>query len=509
MDQQTSKNTKQEPTASDLANLKGKSVRGGTITVLTQIINVIIRLLSTVALARLLSADDYGIIGMVLVITTFAQLFRDFGLSSAAIQKESLSILEQSNLFWINIVLGSILTIILITVSPVIAWFYQRSEVMWVTIALSFTFIINSFGTQPGVLLTREMRFGWSAIASISGNLINLAVAVILAMHEYRYYSLVWGQIACSITTTFLLFLGSRFRPSLPSRGTELRKMIKFGANVAAYNVVNYFARNLDSILIGRVCGAASLGVYNRAYSLLMMPINTIRGPIQAVAFPAMSRIQSQPIAYCAYYRKVTSLIAHASMPLMAFLFVNSSALIEIALGKQWEAVTPIFSILAVTAFIQASQTLVGMVQLTLGKSDKYLRMGIAYTLCVTLGFFVGVQWGMKGVATAYGIVTYLTLVPFTLWAFHDTPLRFRDFFESIYIPIVGSLIGIGAVLFVKRFSPCIGLLAQLAVDSLVFLSAHLTVLLIFPSGRSDLTWMLSICKRSLKNAALVRGILK
>lgn len=487
----------------DLASLKQKSVRGGTIKVFTQGTSVCIQMVSAVILARLLAPEDYGILAMVAAVTTFAGLFRDFGLSTAAVQKKHLSASEQSNLFWINIALGALLTLILIIISPAVAWFYESSEIVWVTVALAFTFLINSIGTQSGITLTREMRFGSHAIATVGGAITALVVAVTLAMLGYRYWALAWGQIANSIATTTLFFIVSPFRPGLPSRGTDLKQMLGFGANVAGFNFINYFARNLDNILIGRFCGSATLGLYSRAYTLLMMPVTQICYPISEIAFPAMSKIQDQPDAYAAYYRRIVSLLAHASMPLTALLFINSKEIIELLLGEKWLGAAPIFSILAITAFVQSPYSLVGLVQLTLGRGKKYFKMGTATTVCVATGFCIGVQWGAIGVATAYAIVTYLILVPFTAWAFHDTPLHIKDFFGSIWLPMCGSLLGIGAVTLITSFGFLHNSIwVTLILNSLVFGMVHMIFLLMFQSGRSQILWVISTGKETWRAKA-------
>lgn len=231
--------------ATDLADLKRKSVRGGLITFASQGASVVIQLTSTVVLARLLSPDDYGVMAMVLAVTAFAGLFRDLGLSAAAIQKQTLTNAQQSNLFWINVALGFTLTVLLAAASPLVAWFYGKPEVRWVTVALSASFLIGSLSAQSGALLVREMRFGRQAVAGICGALVTLAVAATLALQEFRYWSLVWGQLAVAVTTTALLFALSPFRPGLPSRGMGLKAMLKFGENITASGLNHANAKKL------------------------------------------------------------------------------------------------------------------------------------------------------------------------------------------------------------------------------------------------------------------------
>ena len=467
-------------TSTENAVLKRKSVRGGAVTMVSQAITIAIHLISTVVLARLLSPDDYGVLVMVMAVTGFAGLFRDLGLSSAAIQKKDLSSAQQSNLFWLNVAVGTLLTVLVAAASPLVAWFYGNPELTVVTLILSLNFLIGSFGTQHGARLAREMQFGRQSIATISGAVLSLVVSITFALHDFSYWSLVWGYLAGGLTTTLLLFVLSPFRPGLPSKGTELREMMKFGAQITAFDFVNYFQRNLDNILIGKFWGPGVLGLYSRAYSLLMLPISSIRGPINAVAFPALSRLQNEPEAFRDYYLKTTSLIALLSMPLAAFLFVCSRPIIELVLGAQWLGVAPIFSYLALAAFIQPSSGFAGSLLLSLGQGRRYLSCGLFNTILLSLCFIIGVHWGAKGVAIGYAIGNYVVLYPWLFWAFRDSPVCFSMFAKSCAFPTAISFLGILAVTLgteLYRFSNPLthigfsGLMFAVAITPLFFLT--------------------------------------
>ena len=166
-----------------MADLKKKSVRGGMVTMVSQAASIGIQLTSTVVLARLLSPEDYGVIAMVMAVTSIAGLFRDLGLSSAAIQKKNLTRAQQSNLFWLNVVMGSLLTTIVAVGSPLVAWFYGKPELTAVTLALSASFLIGSIGTQHGAMLVRNMQFGRKAAATITGSVVSLVIAITLALN--------------------------------------------------------------------------------------------------------------------------------------------------------------------------------------------------------------------------------------------------------------------------------------------------------------------------------------
>jgi PST family polysaccharide transporter len=495
--------------AVNLAVLKRDSVRGGVVTLVSQGISTGVHLVSTVVLARLLSPEDFGVMSMVAAITAFASLFRDLGLSTAAVQKGELTRDLQSNLFWINVALGTGLTGLLAAASPLVAWFYGRPELAWVTVALSFNFVISSLGTQHGVLLTRRMQFGRKAAAGIGGSIVGLVVSILLARLGYRYWALVWGGLSSAVVSVLLLFAVSPFRPGWPRRGTGVLGLVRFGANVTAFNIVNYFHRNLDNLLIGKVWGAEALGLYSRAYALLMFPIQAIRNPLNAVAFPALGRLQNDHKQYRIYYCRLTQLTAFLSMPLSALLFSGAAPLIELLLGPKWLDVVPIFRLLAAVAFIQPVQTLWGVVLLSLGMAQRYFYLGVLNSVLTVLGFVAGLAWGPIGVAAGYAMVTYITAYPILTLAFRDTPLRISDILENATRPAIAALsgmlvctLGSQAMPAKSEISPAVLLLILWSL----FLAAYLLTFLVLPGGKNDLCWLWKLLRErtaSLRRSAL------
>lgn len=485
-----------------MSELRRRSVKGGMINFITQGINLAIHMVSTVTLARLLSPDDYGVMAMVLSITAFAQLFRDLGLSAAAIQKGSLSEAQMSNLFWINVGMGTLLTASLAAASPLVARFYEKPELTQLTLLLSCTFIINSLGTQHGALMQRNFQFGRRAICGISGALTTLVTSIYMAWSGYGYWSLACGTIAGASVTTTLLFLLSPFRPGLWTRGAGIASMLKFGANVTAFDFINYFSRNLDNILIGRVWGAAPLGLYSRAYQLLMFPIYNLRAPITSVAFPALSSLQGQPERYRSYYVKTSHLLAFLSMPTVSFLAIASDSLVYLALGPKWAEVATLFSILALVSFIQPVSSLRGVVLLSLGLSHRYLVWGIASMVVVSTGFLIGVQWGPRGVAISYCVSVYTLLYPTLSYIFKGTPLRPLDFFRSIFRPATASIAAFTTMWMTAK--PALSQSHHLITFIVLGAGMALLYLLFYsliPGGTKDLSEMLTL----LREAALSR----
>jgi PST family polysaccharide transporter len=228
--------------------------------------------------------------------------------------------------------------------------------------------------------------------------------------------------------------------------------MVGYGLDITGFDVVNYFSRNMDNVLIGRFWGAGALGLYSRAYNLFMLPIKQIRNPLTFVAIPALCHLQNEPVRYARYYYKFASFIAFVTMPLAGFLFVCSDSVIRLLLGEKWIGASPIFKILAVAAFIQAVETTRGLTLVSLGQSKKYLKMGIFTSIFFVSSFVIGVIWGARGVAMAYTIGEYLIVIPSLWYSFRKTPISVVGFLRVLSRPAINSIIVTVVMFFVYKF---------------------------------------------------------
>lgn len=173
------------------------------------------------------------------------------------------------------------------------------------------------------------------------------ATAVVSAWYGAGYWALVMMSLTSAITTTVGVWVMCGWRPGPLVRHSGVRSLLAFGGHMTGSNVLIYFTRNLDNLLIGRYWGAQQLGLYAKAYQLLLMPLQQINAPISSVAIPTLSCLQSDPQGYVAYYRKAIMLIAGLGMPIVAFLFVAADKVILTLLGSQWMSAVIIFRVLA------------------------------------------------------------------------------------------------------------------------------------------------------------------
>jgi len=263
--------------------------------------------------------------------------------------------------------------------------------------------------------------------------------------------------------------------------------MLAFGGNLTGFSVLNYFARNLDNILIGWYWGAALLGLYSKAYGLLMLPIRQINAPISAVAVPTLSRLQNEPERLRVYYRKGLMVVASFSVPMVVFCCVAARDLVLLVLGRGWLEVVTIFRLLAVGALMGAvAGPSSGWVFLALGNVSRQLKLALFQVASLVVGFAAGLRWGPEGVAAAFSIHQLAWRVPTVAVAFWRTPLKLTDFFGETWRPTVASIVagGVSYLLYMK-LEPATELILRLVTEFVAFYLCYILINFSLPGGRT------------------------
>ena len=433
----------------------------------------VLQLGSTMVLARLLVPEDFGLVAMVAAFTGFAAMFKDVGLSMATIQREHITHEQVSTLFWINVGLGTLVTLVVAASAPAIAWFYNEPRLIWITLVLAGTFVFSGFTIQHQALLRRQMRFKALATVEITAHVCSIVVAITIAWYTQSYWALVVMAVVLAVVTALCTWAFCGWLPSLPRRGTGVKPMLAFGGNLTGFSFVNYFVRNLDNFLIGWVWGPITLGFYSKAYTLLLLPINQINAPVSSTALSALSRLQSDPDRFRAYYRKAIYLIVSIGMPIVAFCGVAARDVILLVLGPQWESSVLIFQALIPAAFVGTFNVAFGWIFVPLGQADRQMRIGTLIAVLVAIAFIFGVQWGPIGVAVAFSVTTVVIQLPAFLYACAQSPISLRDVAWALWIPAAAAGMS-GLLLMCLQFSwSASHLAARLLVSGSVFAALY------------------------------------
>jgi O-antigen/teichoic acid export membrane protein len=474
-------------------NLKSLTVRGGTVTVAAQGAQLILQMASTVVLARLLAPADYGIVGMVTVVIGFGYLFKDLGLSLATVQKTDINHGQISNLFWINVIISVCLALVIAVIAPLIALFYDEPRLRLITIALSVSFVFEGLKVQHNAIMQRRMQFTALSSIQIISMLTGTAIGITAALSGAGYWSLVAMQLTTALTSMMCVWFFCEWRPGRPVKGSGVKGMLVFGANLTGFSVLNFFARNLDNVLIGKYCGAAALGLYSKAYGLMMLPLSQINAPISAVAIPALSRLHDDPDEYRKYYLRAISLIAFVTMPAMVFLAVMSKQVILLVLGPKWVEAARIFSFLAVAGLGQPMANSTGWLFISQGRTRDMLRWGIVGSSVTVLAFLLGLHWGPVGVAACYAAVN-CAVIPLLFWFVgRKGPVSDWDVLRTVLPFLWVSLCVLGALVLFREYMPALDLIFQLVGGLVVTALVAPLALMLAPRGTQHLKDFLNI----------------
>ncbi|MFB9865134.1 lipopolysaccharide biosynthesis protein [Rufibacter immobilis] len=433
-------------------DLKNRSVQGGFNTIGGQAVSFLMNICSTVILARLLPPDDYGLVAMVTAITGFITIFKDLGLSAAIVQREKIDQQQVSSVFWLNLLISFGIAVVVALLAPVLVYFYQEERLFSITLVFAGSIFITGLSLQHNALMQRQMKFAVLSLIQIASTAGSLLTGILLAWGGYGYWALVATMVLTPVFSTIALWSVCSWRPSVARQSPDLGSFLKFGAGITGFDLVNYFSRNMDNVLIGKFIGAAALGLYSKSYQLLMLPITQLRNPLNAVALPVLSSLQTEKEKFRSYYQRYLFTLAFFSMPLVVGLGVYSEELILLVLGEQWAAAAYIFKLLAISAFIQPIAGTQGLILITTGQVRRYFLYGIYNAICITAGFAVGIYWGVAGVAIAYAIVTYLLLFPLLRFCLKGSPVSVSSFFREIAFPGVFSLLSGAAMLVCKIY---------------------------------------------------------
>ena len=473
-------------------DLKGRSVRGGVLSLAAQVAQILLQAVATVVLARLLTPVDFGLVAMVTAITAIASGFADLGLTEATIQRKDITHSQVSTLFWINAAMGLLLTVFTALMAPVLAWFYKEPRLIGITLAVSLTFLIGGLRGQHNALLKRQMRFSSVTIRDIAAYAVAVPVAVFMAWRGAGYWAIVALPLVLNSVQLVLSWWMVKWVPGLPARGAEVRSLVGFGGNVAASYVVFNWIRNADNVLIGWYWGAGLLGLYSRAFNLLTLALSQITGPASSVAIPALSRVHEDPELFARYYLRLVNLIMWVVAVLFGFLFVAAKPVIVLVLGNKWSAAAPVFQILALSVFGQMLLESILWLLISRGQSARLLKLLLIVSPLMVGSFAVGLPFGIQWVALALSLFLVVSLPWLLKFAFQGTNLTLHGLARALLCPFAMTLAGVCLSEVAMRVILPQHLFSQLLTAGTGFVVAGVFSLL-FPSVQREIASLWSL----------------
>lgn len=474
--------------------LATRAVRGAGVTMLSAGLGLAIQVIGTVVLVRLLSPADFGLIAMV---TTFSLLLMNFGvngLTEAIIQREEMDHALASNLFWLNVGVGLVLTFGFAAAGALLATFYGDSRVKLVTLGISATIFITSLSVQHLALLKRAMRFSVVSANDVVSRIISVAVSIILAWAGYGYWALVAGALAAPLSASIGAWFLCRWLPGLPKAAEGTGSALWFATNTFGRFAVNYVTRNADNLLVGWHFGAVSLGFYKKAYDLFALPAGQSVTPLAEVALSTLSRLKPQSVEYRQYFLAALSALAFMGMALAADLTLVGRDLILLLLGPKWEPAGRIFTFFGPGIGAMILYHTQGWIHLSIGRADRWFRWVIVEVIVTGLLFLLALPWGPEGIAAAWTASFWILIIP-SLW-YAGSPIDFgvAPMLATVWRYTLSSLLaGLATFAILPRIASLVtasgsaGALYRLLDTSLVFGGLYLGAVVIAHGGLDPL----------------------
>lgn len=461
-----------------MSSAKKELMSGVFYTAIAKYSGIIVSLVIAGILARLIEPEDFGVVAIATVIISFFSIFSDLGIAPAIIQNKELSKNDLSNIFTFTLWLGISISILFFLCSWPISHFYLNGTLLNICQLLSLNLFFASANIVPNALLFKEKEFRFIAYRSLIIQIAGGSIAITAALMGAGLYALIINPILSSI----LLFLISfRKNPQRLSRTwgiQSMKKIFSFSAYQFMFNVINYFSRNLDKLLIGKYMDMVALGYYEKSYRLMMLPLQNITHVISPVMHPIFSDFQNDLSKLSVSYNKVVRFLAFIGFPLSVLLWFCSGEIILIIFGEQWRPSIPVFQILSISVGIQVILSTSGSIFQAANDTRSLFICGVFSTLLNIIGILIGIFFFKTLEAVAWCICFTFTInfVQCYIWMYKVTfKQSLRAFWKQFVSPILLTGILIACLLPIYHLSDKCSISISLLLKGSVFIIVYVT----------------------------------
>src|SRR5579871_83666 len=477
------------PTA-ELADLRHRAVRGAGVMVLFQTLSIAIQVIATVVLARLLAPADFGVVS---IVTTFSLLLQNFGVNGfteAVVQREQLNDALTSNLFWINLGAGLLLSIGFAASGSLLARSFVNPNVTGVAIGIAVTILVTSTSVLHLGLLKRAMWFTAISTNDLLARGAYVISAIALGSAGWGYWALVLAAIIQSVFTSTGAWILCRWVPRFPRRVAGTSAMIRFAMHVYGFFGLNYAKNNLDNVLIASSFGASALGLYKKAFDLFYLAGTQLFAPMSSAAVPALRRIADDEPTYRRFLLESFSMHSFLGMGLGACLTLVGNDVVLVLLGPKWTEAGKIFTFFAPgigAVFLYGPW---GWIPLSIGRAERYSRWGVVELTVTALLFLLGLRWGPKGLAAAWSASYWLLALPATWYAGRPIHFGIAPVIGVVWKYVLAAIVAGYACSLITLRIPSLwlvmgtpGSLFRIVTISLIFAALYLSLSILLHKG--------------------------
>lgn len=415
-----------------MKDFRERTLSGSFWSVASQMGRQVILLASNIVLARILTPHDFGLVATVLIFVNFAVVLAEQGFGAALIQRQSVDEDHLSSIHWVNVGLGIVFTVLFLLGAPLIGRIFHEDALVPLTRAIAWIFLINSLGMVHTTLLTRELSFKDLAKVEIAAAWFGGATSILLAWRGWGPMSIAAQSVVASLVGLVTLRLVCAWRPLPRFRPAAVRDLAEFSVNSFIGNVTGYWVRNVDNVLVGYVLGQGPLGVYTRAYSVMLFPLSRVSRMLSRVMFPSLSLIQDDPHRIRGLFLKMTRAIALVTFPVMLGVAASAANFTAVVFGPQWGEMVPVLRVLALVGMLQSVTILIGNIYWSQNRTGLRLRVLLPIQVLQVLGIVLGLRWGIYGVSLGYAIASFATAPADCYYAGMLVGMRVSDFVSNL-----------------------------------------------------------------------------
>jgi O-antigen/teichoic acid export membrane protein len=395
----------------DSSGLRDKVRRGIGWKLVTVVLGQGSEAVISIVLAHLLLPRDFGLAGLAIVFSGLALGFSDVGLGAAIVQRRVLSEEDRSTVFWVTALVGTALTLGGVALSPLIAAFFSKPQVMPLFAVLSSSFLFASLGQTQRALLTREMSFRSLELRNIAATVVGAGTALAFALAGFGAWAIIAQVVCTSAVSTLMLWTVSPWRPRLLFSRERFRTLGSFGVKTLLMRMLVWVNSNGDNLLVGRFIGSTALGVYTIAYNVMVLPSSNITAPLRDVLYAAFARLQHDSQRLGEVWLRVNNVAGSLLVPAFFGLAAVAPDFVPAVLGPHWHAAIPVLQLLSLGGAVGSLQAFNGQVYQALGNPGLFLRFMCFATAVMFSGFVIGLTWGVVGVAGSYAVARTIMLM--------------------------------------------------------------------------------------------------
>jgi len=436
------------------------------VTIFAQALTFVAQMASITILARVLMPADFGIVTMV---TTFSVLLVScghIGFPDAVLQRDEIDRSLASNLFWMNVAVGLVLTAGFAGAGHALSKLYGDPRVGYIAPPIALSILFDSAAALHIALLKRAMCFAAVSANDILARIGSVLVSVTLGLSGFGYWALVAGVVASPFFFCVGAWSRCRWIPSLPRRRAGTRSMLRFAVQVYGRFSLGYVTQNIDNLLVGWRFGPTVLGFYKKAYDLFVLPFNLLT--VYSVAVSTLSRLNADRAEYKRYLLGGLSVLALVGMAVAGTLTVVGKDVVRALLGPRWETAGDIFVFFGPGIGAMLIYSTHGMIHLSIGTTGRFLRWGLC-EFTVTLALFaLALRWGARGIAGAWTVSYWLLIVPAFWYAGKPIGLKVTEVLGAVWKCMLASLLAGGGCYGIERSIPALSLTPSDSVHAIV-----------------------------------------